>query len=66
MGILNLFEWIERKLDKPSERGLLLEEGRNRGSEAMITADTPSEAKAAGKTVRRRRLARTIRWHNRA
>jgi hypothetical protein len=62
MGILSFFEWVERKLDKPADQSLLLRDGRNQGSEAMIKAKTPEASGAAGATVRRKRARRTWRW----
>lgn len=63
MGVsLGFFEWLERRLVKPADQSLLLREGKDHGSEAMITADTPDAAKSAARTVRINRARRTRRW----
>jgi hypothetical protein len=59
---MGFFSWLLERIDKPADSSLLLREGRNRGSERMISAETPEEKKAAAGTVRRIRARRRWRW----
>jgi len=63
MGLISrFFERLERAIDRPADQSLLLRGGRNQGSEAMITAETPEAAQEAGANVRRKRARRRWRY----
>jgi len=58
---VGFFSWLTRKIDAPADQSLLLGD-RNRGSEAMISASSPEEARAIAAGVRRDRDRRRWRW----
>jgi len=58
---MGFFSWLMKRIDKPADQSVLLGD-RNRGSEAMITADSPEQAQAAAAGVRRDRARRRWRW----
>jgi hypothetical protein len=57
---VGFFPWLIKRIDKPADQSVLLDP--NRGSEAMIGADSPEEAEAIAAGVRRDRARRRWRW----
>jgi hypothetical protein len=58
---MGFFSWLMQRIDKPADQSLLLG-SRTRGSETMITADSPEQEEAAAAGVRRDRARRRWRW----
>jgi len=61
MTAMGLFERLLKRIDKPADQSLLLRDGRRAGSERIIKANSPDQAKDAAADVRRRRAKRTRR-----
>lgn len=58
---MGFFSWLLERIDRPADQSVLLGD-RRRGSETMITADSPEEDEAAAAGVRRDRARRRWRW----
>lgn len=58
---MGFFSWLLERMDRPADQSVLLGD-RRRGSETMITADSPEQAEAAAAGVRQDRARRRRRW----